>query len=566
MNNRKIVTLLESIVIESSNYQSIGTKLREIIKESNDQSLSIFVFAFEYMYVEKSMADQRQRYGAFAPWIEMEGKVFPPPLKVISPEQVETWSEVLELCKNPLLVSRLSDLLWEKRFGDRPDNFARLAVNNYLQVVNIYLIDLEKAEYLIRALEIARSIKDSDLTRNCISEIITLCKNELRQTTKRPGITLRLLQPLLELPKDKIPNEIDDLLSQSFDKYIDDPWITQNNIELIFKRADEAKKRDLQAYVIQRWINEAEKNTGIVRITHFQRALEIARNFGFSDQTDYIRNQLQNIHESDLDLKEISVTTEISKQEIEDFIVRFVNTKNLEESLIRFGVYGPPSGTLKENKETVENLSREAPLQFLITQQILDENNFPIMTAHNIDENKDLAIIRQETMGIQIFSTFGYPIIDRLVGLFDFSDKEKLLTYFTTPLIPIEIARNIIDAIDYYIQGKYYISALLLIPNIEAIFRNIARGVGLSIYHEPIASTPGRVRGLGEILHDINGKMDEDWRRYFCNILTNPIGLNLRNRLCHGLLTNLEKPEAFILIHAVCHLRLVAISNPTKGT
>lgn len=566
MNIEQIAEVLEEISVQEKNWYGIGSKLREITQEIKDESLLFFVFAFNYMFVESTNVEHFERYGGFAPIIEMEGKVFPPPPLSLSEDVYSTWELILQYIKHPLLVSRITNLLWEKKWGPRPDIYAKQAIDSYLHLIDNNLVILEVADSIIRALSISLSIRDDERIDKCISSIIMLCENEFSQIEKRNGNSFRLLKTLLDLPKNKIPDCIDELLEKSHNFHIDDPWLTQTNIELMYKRVGDERKLELQKYLVDRWISEANKSSGIKKIFHLERALELARNYGFNHIADQLRQELQNIPDTELDLHEISVTTEIPTYKIEQFISHFTEVDKLEHGLIKLGSHGPPSGAYSDNVEFVENLSRESPVQFLVTQQVFDINNIPIKVGVTFEENKQIKVIQHETMGIQLFSLYGYEILERLNKKFSFDNHESLVSFFTTPLITQDISENIINAIQNYLKGFYYISSLLLIPSIESIFRNIAREVGVPIIREPIGKTPGRVRGLGDLLHDLYGKMDEDWRRYFINALTDSLGLNYRNRICHGLYMLPEKHDVFVLIHIVCNLRLMEIKRNNSNS
>jgi hypothetical protein len=56
--------------------------------------------------------------------------------------------------------------------------------------------------------------------------------------------------------------------------------------------------------------------------------------------------------------------------------------------------------------------------------------------------------------------------------------------------------------------------------------------------------------------------MDESWRRYLANALTDPLGVNLRNVIAHGLGTPGTADDAALLIHIACRLRTFAPGQP----
>jgi hypothetical protein len=72
-------------------------------------------------------------------------------------------------------------------------------------------------------------------------------------------------------------------------------------------------------------------------------------------------------------------------------------------------------------------------------------------------------------------------------------------------------------------------------PRIEHAIRNAARGVGLIVLRLPEGEKPGGVRPLGSIIASLRGAIPEPWRATLDTILTDPLGLNLRNAYAHGL-------------------------------
>src|SRR5262249_52088116 len=133
--------------------------------------------------------------------------------------------------------------------------------------------------------------------------------------------------------------------------------------------------------------------------------------------------------------------------------------------------------------------------------------------------------------------------------------------FFSTPLIPEETAERIARSLYLYWQDNPDESCHVIMPRIESTIRNLARDLGLVVFREPQRGKPGSIRSLGDIIWSLKGFMDESWRRYLWNLLCDPIGTNLRNRVSHGLLTKAEKSDAALLIHVVCYLRLIKIES-----
>lgn len=561
----EVVKLLEEIAPTVDNWHGIGTALRKQELKSPEHILWKYVFAFEYMDVEESNRDYFERYGPFAPWIEMQGGVFPPPLNTISDEILAEWVTVLEKVQHPILSSRLADLLWVRRWGNRPDLFARQAIDSYLEVAKGNWVELYRANCLTRALSVCKQISDGERKTRIISATMKACALELKSDEWRPGVSLRLIEALVKLPKGEIPNEVDNLLNKALEVYKKDAWIVENVLGLMIRRADVRKQKELQLHQISKWVEEADKSEqGIIKLHNLEHALELARNYGFQDVADEMRRRIQSVPEEDLQLKTYSSQIEIPNDVVEEYLNSFIDERGLTESLTRFGSNGPPSGDHKKNIEEIERHVQEFPLQFHITRAVYDENNAPIRFGRNLDENKEISLAQYESMSIRLFGKMAPNILERIVQKHGSPSTNELTEFFTTPLIPKDISANIAQAIDWYYKNEFDVAAHLLVPRIEAIFRILVRELGLPIIREPVGTIPGGVVQLGSLLTMLQDKLDESWRRYFYNLLANPIGINLRNRICHGLITKADKDDVALLIHVVCNFRLIRVSKPDE--
>ena len=67
---------------------------------------------------------------------------------------------------------------------------------------------------------------------------------------------------------------------------------------------------------------------------------------------------------------------------------------------------------------------------------------------------------------------------------------------------------------------------------------------------------------MGELLGLLQGPLPESTRRYLKVLLSEVTGLNLRNRIGHGLDDEITQREAALLIQCACHLRLLTPERP----
>jgi hypothetical protein len=195
---------------------------------------------------------------------------------------------------------------------------------------------------------------------------------------------------------------------------------------------------------------------------------------------------------------------------------------------------------------------------------VFGHGNVPVRVVSSEAEHQEVALIEHEKRSILLWSILAAEVLDRIHQRHGSPDLDDLAEFFTTPLIPRDTADRIAHAVLMYWRGDYDESAHILVPRVEATIRTIARECGLAIFREPQGERAGGSRALGDLLFALKERIDESWRRYLINVLCEPIGVNLRNRIAHGLLWKADKGDAALLIHVACHLALVRVGDPAS--
>jgi hypothetical protein len=139
----------------------VGGALQQAAGEPGKDPIGQLICAFNYDLVSPRNSERREQHGAFAPIVEWDGQQFPPPLAEIDDEWLTSWAEVADRSEMPVVVARLNDLLWERRFGERPDQHARTAIDSYL-AMRESKEPMVAPDALVRALELARALRDGE--------------------------------------------------------------------------------------------------------------------------------------------------------------------------------------------------------------------------------------------------------------------------------------------------------------------------------------------------------------------------------------------------------------------
>ena len=163
--------------------------------------------------------------------MEWDGQQFPPPLAEIDDEWLTSWAEVVDRSEMPVVVARLNDLLWERKFGERPDQRDRTAIDSYL-AMRESKEPMVAPDALVRALELARVLRDSERAAEIATLVLDHARASIAGEEWEPGVALILIEAAIELPPAERPEGLDEVLQQVKTRYQADPYIVQSTTEL----------------------------------------------------------------------------------------------------------------------------------------------------------------------------------------------------------------------------------------------------------------------------------------------------------------------------------------------
>jgi hypothetical protein len=532
---------------------SVGTPLRAAAGDDDDL-IRALIAGLEYHLVIDPSA--RRDPGAFGPMLESSSGTYPAPLERMPAEVFELWSRAAELAPLAVVRARFADLLWEARHGSRPFEWAQRAVDDYLKVPSDgFGHSLEQSDSLQRALEIASQLNDTSRRDAAIEALVDLAQRALVDDDHNPGVVLPILELFAERPKEQRPKELSALVEAALAKFASDPWSLESALDVKAKLAPPEDRTDLHRAQVDSFADLARRTTGLVGYAHFQHAIELAEEHGLHDRADELRREIEEIPEDALDLKLISAEVEIPRDELDKIIDRIVGDDDLASALTRFGAY-LPTGDAQQNREFVRQLAKDHPLQHLFSTMVIGPENSLVSQVEGEEAKEDYALIQHEVQYILFSSLLAVDILERIHNRYGSTNVTDL---FTTPFIAPAIAERINRAFELYHQDDPDGAASVLSPRLERVIRELARAAGLSITQSPNRRTgaPGGVRALGDLLARLTDRLDESTRRYLRCLLSEIKGLNLRNRIGHGLVDHATQREAALLLHSACHLRLL---------
>lgn len=522
-----------------------------------ENQLAPFVAAFSYDYAERH-SRRRDDYGAFVPMIETAAGTFPPRLDVL-PEYVQSaWAEIVPLVSEPAARARLNDLLWTLRYGHQTHEYARAAVAAYRDLSERWL-DIARVDALSRALELALLINDRSTAAEIVTRIVTEAREALAEAEPKPGVVLRLIHAALDSPEP--PADVDDVLLTATDRFKDDMHVGDSLTDLLASRAaaDRSRVEQLRRDQIQRWRALAAATQGVASLTHLEHGLELARTHGLADEARLLRQALQAFDRDSIEFEKVEAEAEVDTNAIEELVESLVERDWLH-SLRAFGSTGPPSGDIAENTAVVRDLMRRYPVGFLFSRTLLGPENTVIKRLSGEEEHFAAQLAEHEARAIGFWAQISVEGLARIQARHGLPETETLVPHFSQGVIAPDCADAFARGVRLYAEGRYDESALVVISRIEAVMRELARRAGQVVIREPVGHRPGGVKSLGEVLLSLREALDESWWRYLWNTLAEPLGLNLRNRLAHGL-TDGTPSSAALLLHICCFLPFLRSSS-----
>ena len=562
----KFLKYLESIS-EAVSEHNISERIRNFTKEKFGQDIpDILIWEQKAFDFTEKYSNEKSVWGTyFGPLFVLpneEGKMVEyPSIQRITSKIISYWEKRAKESTHPIFKARYSNLVWdfsEKITGKKPHySIAQLYIDSIIEIAekDLHKYSLDAIEKLERALSLALSINDKERINRLIEAIISY-ERKIGEDDK-PGLWGFSYEFLIKNKKVPISDDkkraiiID--LEKRFDRLLkgNNHWAAQRAALLLVDYHSKIRKKILLRYgkLIQR---QAEKASPLVAGAWLEELYHLYLQYGMKDEADKISNKIRESGRKAKDeLKEIKIPIKIPKNELEKYI-NWLTDGDLKTVL---------------QKIAVNYIPKKAPISFLFTHKIMDAEGRPVATVGSQEEDIDGHIVLQISQNMQISSIFLRETLNTLIDKFKLT-TEKIIDYlYESPIFDERRKEFLIEGIEAYLKGNYVVSLHILIPQIEAIIRNLSEKVGIPIL-KPSRTGGFFYRTLDELLREkgIIKVLSEDMCLYFRVLLTDPRGWNLRNEVCHGI----SGPERFNQIsadrifHALLCLALVKEKRDEK--
>ncbi|MFC5490603.1 hypothetical protein [Dokdonella soli] len=478
-------------------------------------------------------------------------------LEGVSDAQVALWSHAFALSTEAVLIARLGDLVWERRFQPRPDRAARHAIAAYLELADRW-DGLEGMLCAARASELARALRDRDLT----TDAYALAGRQFNRTIddiSRPGVSMGYLRLLVHAPSEFRPADLSQRIVRAKATLGATTYLYEAvlDLERLLAAGDPARLRALQVEHAQRLAEDAD-GTGLASLLHLQRASVVA------EHLPEIRGPLlQRIRAIDLatvGFKEIRALQPVDEMAVRRTQEAFLAAPTWWEAIGRLLQRASPSGDDAANRGLARDLLGRSLLGNIATQLSVDPETNQARPVESEQQRFDQQLGEIERCAVQLDATFLVePVLQYLPVRFTIEPAE-LRSALLAKNANAAASNLVADSLLHWWEGAPPMAvAMMLIPAIESLARSCVESDGGVVLDIATAEQRGGFRPLGDLIQAMQGRVDESWRRFLVCALVGEHGINLRNRLCHGLLLDASHADVAVLALVAMFL---AVASP----
>jgi len=484
-----------------------------------------------------------------------------PSVKKVTKEMLDYWKKRAFEAKNPILKVRYADLVidFSPQIINQKANYKlyQLVIDESITICeNLLMHPLDCKTKIKRALNLALEINDSERIQKVKDAIIKL-ENKIAEIDK-PGLWGFAFKWLLLNFKKKVKLSKDEeelllsKLEEILKKVKNDPYLTEHAVSLLAEYYADKRDENNLMRVLKILEDSFKKDKRInsealLKINAFQQIYEIYskyRDKGFKKAKLATERLSKEIGQLNIDweksLKRISVSVPVKKEEIEKFLNSIFGEekresfkKIVEKIVIKF------LPKLKNVEKQFKEISKKHPLQFLCTTKIISEEGIPIAKLSDLESDYDKHLLRHFSQYLQLDSFLLSLTMDKFKEIFT---SDQIFEYFQKCLLFEEENQNYLKrALEAFWNGDYLVSSHLFIPLIESAIRKLIKICGgvILILNEfggydyiPLSTL---LKKQGEIIEKVFEPLGKEFLFYFRAVLTEKLGMNLRNNFAHGI-------------------------------
>ena len=483
----------------------------------------------------------------------------------------------LELDKMPLILRALiADILW---INKKDFNVAKIAADAYWKLFMLWYTDEDNVgtiDMIRRAVCISVQTKQTTLyneIQEWFNEFI-----DTKAASAEGFFSLRIMELFFKQKNFDVSiilKVLDDLIDGNSDNIAKVEQAYKLKTECLFKlkrKEDAIKNNNLLA---DYYLEFAEKifkkdiQEALRAVNFYQKGIMLYHNNGESDKADAAHKRLVEI-QKEIPKIMVPFSVELDIKGVIDNLKANMEGLSFEECVIRLTQMFVFEKQEDIKKRVIEEF-KDNPISHLFGKSLINAQGQTVLALHPLDihdPEKDPklmelhmyqnALEKQKVAGDIWVKNALIIIRDKFV--IDKSMVEFLVK--DNPIIPDGRERIFQSGLYMFLNGDYYEALHILAPQVENLFRNIAREVGgLTVTLEKDGSSMEKVLSSILSLPELVDCYDNDILFTFRGLLNEQAGANIRNEIAHGIISEYACSTGVCLYFGVAVIKLLSLTS-----
>lgn len=483
----------------------------------------------------------------------------------------------LKLEKMPLILrALLADILWTNK---KEFNAAKIAANAYWELFTFWYRDDDNVgtiDIIRRAVCISAQTKQTLLFEKIQGWFVDFL--EEKAANNDGFFALRVMELFFGQKNFDVSiflPVLDDLIDGNSDNIAKVEQAYKLKTECLFKlkrKEDAIKNNNLLADYYLEFAEKIFKKDiqGALRAVNFyQKGIMLYRNNGESDKADAAHKRLVEI-QKEIPKIMVPFSVELDIKGVIDNLKANMEGLSFEECVIRLTQMFVFEKQEDIKKRVIEEF-KDNPISHLFGKSLINAQGQTVLALHPLDihdPEKDPklmelhmyqnALEKQKVAGDIWVKNALIIIRDKFV--IDKSMVEFLVK--DNPIIPDGRERIFQSGLYMFLNGDYYEALHILAPQVENLFRNIAREVGgLTVTLEKDGSSMEKVLSSILSLPELVDCYDNDILFTFRGLLNEQAGANIRNEIAHGIISEYACSTGVCLYFGVAVIKLLSLTS-----
>jgi len=483
----------------------------------------------------------------------------------------------LKLEKMPLILRALiADILWTNK---KEFNAAKIAANAYWELFTFWYRDDDNVgtiDIIRRAVCISAQTKQTLLFEKIQGWFVDFL--EEKAANNDGFFALRVMELFFGQKNFDVSiflPVLDDLIDGNSDNIAKVEQAYKLKTECLFKlkrKEDAIKNNNLLADYYLEFAEKIFKKDiqGALRAVNFyQKGIMLYRNNGESDKADAAHKRLVEI-QKEIPKIMVPFSVELDIKGVIDNLKANMEGLSFEECVIRLTQMFVFEKQEDIKKRVIEEF-KDNPISHLFGKSLINAQGqtvlaLPPLDIHDPEKDPKLmelhmyqnALEKQKVTGDIWMKNALLIIRDKFVinkSMVEFLIKDN-------PIIPDGRERIFQSGLYMFLNGDYYEALHILAPQVENLFRNIAREVGgLTVTLEKDGSSMEKVLSSIFSLPELLDCYDNDILFTFRGLLNEQSGANIRNEIAHGIISEYACSTGVCLYFGVAVIKLLSLTS-----